>query len=141
MSKADRTDADKGRVVSDHTVIDWFLAGISGAQIPAEVFCDEVVLDATVPNWRYQVRGAPAVAAELAKWYAEPGRFSDVRRTDIPNGELVQFTLTWTEHEVEHRCHQAHVLQLRNSQVLQDTVWCGGRWPADLIAEMQAAAT
>jgi hypothetical protein len=127
--------------MSDNTAIDQFMTGISGAEIPAAIFCDEAVLDATVPNWRYQVRGATAVAAELGKWYAHPGRFDDVRRTVIPDGELVEFTLTWTENDVDHRCHQAHVLQLRNSQVLKDTVWCGGRWPAALVAEMQAATT
>ena len=140
MSKADGGEADRSPITADNTVIDQFLAGIARAEIPAAVFHQEAVLDATVPNWRYQVQGATAVAAELAKWYADPGRFEAVRRTVIADGELVEFTLTWTENDVEHRCHQAHVLQLRNRQVLKDTVWCGGRWPAPLVAEMQAAA-
>jgi len=126
--------------MSDNTVVDDLLAAITNADIPAMVFHDEAVLDATVPNWRYQVRTAPAVAAELAKWYAEPGRFQAVQRTRLPDGELVEFTLTWNEDGVEHTCHQAHILQLQENHIIKDTAWCGGRWPAPLVAEMQAAA-
>ena len=120
--------------------IDDLVAGIADAAIPPRVFHDRAVLDATVPNWRYQVRGAGAVHAELAKWYADPGRFQALHRTPMPDGELVEFTLCWTEGGVEHTCHQAHVLQVEDDQVVKDTVWCGGRWPASLVAEMEAAA-
>ena len=124
--------------MSDHTVVDDLVDGIAGARIPTGLFHHEAVLDATVPNWRYQVRGAPAVAAELAKWYADPGVFQSLQRTELPDGELLEFTLTWIEDGVEHTCHQAHILQLQDNQVLKDTAWCGGRWPAPLMAEMQA---
>ncbi len=127
--------------MSDNTVIDIFLEGIAAAAIPADVFHDEAVVDATVPNWRYKVLGAPAVRAELAKWYATPGRLEEVRRTSIPDGELVQFTLRWNEDGVEHMCHQAHIVKLRDNRLANDSIWCGGRWPAALIAEMEAAAT
>jgi hypothetical protein len=127
--------------MSNNPVIDDFVAGIANATIPAGVFGDDAVLDATVPNWRYQVRGDSVVRAELAKWYANPGRFESLRRTDLPDGELVEFTLSWEEEGVEHVCHQVHILQLRDDRVVTDTVWCGGRWPASLVAEMEAAAT
>jgi hypothetical protein len=126
--------------MSDNPVIASFLEGIVGADIPASVFHDQAVLDATVPNWRFQVHGAAAVRSELARWYADPGRFDEVRRTSIPDGELVELTLGWYEDGVEHMCHQAHVIQLRDDRVVRDTVWCGGRWPAPLIAEIGAAA-
>ena len=95
------------------------------------------MLDATVPNWRFTVRGADAVMEELGRWYADPGQFAEVRRSEIAGGELVEFTLGWEEDGVAHTCHQAHVLQLRDGRVAADTVFCGGRWPASLIAEMQ----
>lgn len=141
MSKAEAIPTRLEPAKSDDSVVDRFLAGIVSADMPAVVFSDEAVFDATVPNWRYQVRGAEAVQAELAKWYADRGRFREIDRTDIPGGEFVEFTLTWTEDGIEHMCHQAHVLQLQNNQVIKDTVWCGGRWPADLVAEMDAATT
>jgi hypothetical protein len=55
-------------------------------------------------------------------------------------GELVEFTLTWEEGGVPHACHQVHVLRLERGRISADTVFCGGRWPASLLADMAAAA-
>jgi hypothetical protein len=120
--------------------IDALLAGIEAGAVPDGVFSDEAILDATVPNWRFTTRGAAGVQAELSRWYADPGAFEDLRRTPLPDGELVEFTLTWNEDGVTHMCHQAHILRLSGRQVASDTAWCGGRWPAPLIAEMAAAS-
>ncbi|HYA44663.1 MAG TPA: hypothetical protein VED59_03590 [Acidimicrobiales bacterium] len=119
--------------------IDALLAGIEAGAVPAGVFCEDVVLDATVPNWRFTARGAPAVRAELAHWFADPGDFVDLHRSRLDDGELVEFTLTWDEDGVTHMCHQAHIVRLRDGQIASDTAFCGGRWPASLIAEMAAA--
>ncbi len=120
--------------------IDALLTGIEAGAVPAAVFCVDAVLDATVPNWRFSTRGAAAVQAELSRWYADPGRFETVRRAPLADGELVEFTLTWQEDGVDHMCHQAHILRLRDGLIAADTAFCGGRWPAPLIAEMAAAS-
>ena len=122
-----------------NTSVDRLLAGIEAGALPQDVFAEDAQLDATVPNWRFSVRGGPEVRAELAKWYADPGRFTSLRRTPLPGGELVDFTLTWTEHGVDHTCHQAHILRLDEGRVSTDTAFCGGRWPASLVAEMAQA--
>ena len=120
--------------------IDRFCAAIAGATLgAADVFCEDVVLDATVPNWHFVRRGRDAVRDELSHWYADPGRFDTLRRTPLPGGELVEFDLAWVEGGVPHACRQAHVLQLRDGRIAQDTVWCGGRWAASLLADMEEA--
>jgi hypothetical protein len=124
----------------NETAIDTFTAAIEQATIPtAAVFCDDAVLDATVPHWRFTVRGAAAVRAELAGWYAVPGRFEALNRTPLPDGELVEFTRTWDEGGVPHAIHQAHLIHTRDGRIATDVVFCGGRWPASLLAEMEAA--
>jgi hypothetical protein len=120
--------------------IDALLAGIESGALPGGVFSQDAVLDATVPNWRFTTRGAGAVHAELSRWYADPGTFQDLRRNRLTDGELVEFTLMWEENGVTHMCHQAHILRLRDGLVASDTAFCGGRWPAPLIAEMAAAS-
>lgn len=120
--------------------VDALLAGIEAGNVPQDVFSEDVVLDATVPNWRFSVHGAAALRAELGRWYADRGEFGDLRRVQLPDGELVEFTLTWQEDGVPHMCHQAHILRLENGRVAADTVFCGGRWPAPLIEEMAVAA-
>jgi hypothetical protein len=121
--------------------IDRFLAAITAADVgTAPVWAADAVLDATVPNWRMQVTGAAGIQAMLSRWYADPGRFEDLVRTPIPNGELVQFVLTWTELGVPHAAHQAHVIQLADDRIASHVVYCGGRWPAGLLAEMAEAS-
>jgi hypothetical protein len=113
-----------------------FLTGIEDASLPEDIFCKDVVLDATVPNWRFQVEGADAVRDELGRWYADRGHFGEVRRHPIDEGELVEFTLSWEEAGVPHSCHQAHIVRLRDGRIANDTVFCGGRWPEPLLVQM-----
>ncbi len=119
--------------------IERFLSGVETGQLSDDVFSDDADLDATVPNWRFQVRGGEAVRAELARWYADPGQFLDLERTAIPGGELVEFTLTWMEEGVPHRVHQAHILQVAEGRISRDTAFCGGRWTAELVQQMEEA--
>ena len=78
--------------------------------------------------------------AELARWYADAGSFEELRRTPVPNGELVEFTLRWQEGGAPFAAHQAHIIEVAGGMVTSDRVWCGGRWPATLLAEMAEAA-
>ncbi len=121
--------------------VESFLESVESGTMPrCESFADAVVLDATVPNWRFSTHGAEAVKAELGRWYADPGRFEELHRSPIEGGELVEFTLSWEQQGVPHACHQAHVLQIEEGEIVSDRVWCGGRWPASLLAEIGDAA-
>jgi len=117
--------------------IDRFTDAVRTATIPASgSFAPDVILDATVPNWRFTARGVEAVTAELAQWYADPGRFEEIKRTDVPGGALVEFVLSWEEMGEPHLSHQAHVIEVSGGMIVRDTAWCGGRWGAALMAEM-----
>jgi hypothetical protein len=122
------------------TAVDRFVAAVeAGVRVDDGIFAADAVVDATVPNWRWTIRGAAAIADTFAGWFADPGTFEEVRRTPLPDGELLEFTLTWQENGVPHACHQAHVLTLREGSIVGDTVFCGGRWNAALLAEMAEA--
>lgn len=124
------------------TAVDRLLACIqAGAGIDPRVFSAGACLDATVPNWRFRVEGARDIGAQLARWYASPAKLEDLRRTPLPDGELVEFTLSWEERGVPHAGHQVHVIEIdANGAICADRVWCGGRWDAALLAEMEAAS-
>jgi len=123
-------------------VIDRFLQAIESATIPG---CDawdaSATLDATVPNWRLHATGAEAIRAEYARWFADPAHFDELRRYPVDGGgrEVVEYTLSWLENGVPHAAHHLHVLTVRNDRIVADMVFCGGRWPAALLAEMEAA--
>jgi len=116
--------------------VDGLLHAIEAGDVPGELFTDDVVLDATVPNWRFCARGRDDVTAELRGWFADPGHFEEVRREPLPQGELVEFMLHWSENGIPHACHQAHILRVTDGRISSDTAFCGGRWPAELLARM-----
>lgn len=117
--------------------VDRFVCAVKDAAFAAsDVFAEDAQVDVTMPNWRFVVRGARAIRDEFAKWFGHPATFDDLRRTPLPDGELVEFMLVWTEHSVVHKSHQSHHLTVRNDEIVGDIVWCGGRWPASLLAEM-----
>jgi len=111
----------------------------AGRRVETGVFAPDATVDATVPNWRWTIRGAHAIADTFAGWFADPAHFESLRRIPLPDGELLEFTLTWQENGVPHACHQSHRLTLRDGSIVEDTVFCGGRWPAALLAEMAEA--
>lgn len=123
----------------DHPV-DLLLAAIeSGTRPGPGIFAADVTLDATMPNWRFSVQGEESIRSQLGGWYRHPARFEELRRTPLPDGELVEFTLTWEELGVPHASHQAHILRVEDGRITDHTVFCGGRWPASLLAEMAEA--
>jgi hypothetical protein len=123
----------------DSSPVDRFLAAVRTATIDdCDAWTADAVLDATVPNWRFHRRGATAVRDTYREWFAEPGSFSSLRRISVPHGEVVQYTFTWVEGGVPHAAHHVHILGLRNGRIETDTVMCGGRWSAALLAEMEA---
>jgi len=121
-------------------VVDKFLNAIENAAIAdCYAWSADATLDATVPNWRMTVQGADAIRAEYGRWFADPARFEELRRYPVADDtQIIEYTLSWLENGVPHAGHHLHVLTVRDDQIVADTVFCGGRWPASLLAEMEA---
>jgi SnoaL-like domain len=126
----------------DSPAIEKFLSAVeSGAISGCDAWSEDATLDATVPNWRMQLTGADAIRAEYSRWFADQGKFDELRRIAGADGqhEVVEYTLSWTEHGIPHAAHHVHLLTVRDDRIVADTVFCGGRWPASLLADMEAA--
>ena len=118
-----------------------FLKAVETAAIEeTDVYAEDAILDATVPNWRFQAVGPQAIKAEYAKWFADPATFVALERIPVPEGELVMYEHEFVHDGVRHRGHHAHHLVVREGKIASDTVWCGGKWPEPLLNEMAAAA-
>ena len=123
------------------STVQGFLDAVEAGDIGGcRVWADDAVVDATVPNWRFTITGADAIRAEYGRWFAHPGRFEELRRLPVADGEVVEYLLTWTEGGVPHAAHHVHVLTVRDGAIVADTVMCGGRWSAALLAEMAEAS-
>jgi hypothetical protein len=142
---AEAITARQEATMANSPVVDKFLHAIESATIPGcDVWSQDATLDATVPNWRMHVAGADAIRAEYSRWFGDPGHFDDLRRVPVADGEdgaseLIEYTLSWQENGVPHAAHHMHLLTVRDDHIVADTVFCGGRWPASLLAEMEAA--
>jgi len=112
----------------------------AGAGVPAHLLAADVVLDATVPGWRFTVRGSEAVARQYGLWFVGPAAFEELERQPVAGGEVVTYLLTWEENGVPHAAHHCHVLRFdEDGRIAQDRFFCGGRWDAARLAEMAAA--
>jgi hypothetical protein len=127
--------------------VDKFLHAIENATIgDCQAWSADASLDATVPNWRLHASGADAIRAEYARWFADPGHFDELNRYSVESGasesgasELIEYTLSWQENGVPHAAHHMHLLTVKDGFIVSDKVFCGGRWPASLLADMEAA--
>jgi hypothetical protein len=143
VSEGASGDQHEGAAVTTETTnpVDRFLEAIEAATIPAcDAWAADAFVDATVPGWRFTMPDADAIRAEYAKWFAFPGQFENLEREPIGDGELVEYVVTWEEQGVPHAAHHMHKLRVEDGVIVSDTVMCGGRWPAALLAEMEAAA-
>lgn len=121
-------------------LIDDFLDAVRRAGFAeTTVFGDDAVSDSTPPNWRLQVRGAAQMRAQYAKWFDHPAELTELRRTPLPEGELLEYTRSWIQNGEQHKAHHIHRLTVVGGKIVEDAHWCGGRWPASLLNEITAA--
>lgn len=123
------------------STVDLFLAAVcGGVGVPATLFTSDVVLDATVPDWRFAVEGPEAVARQYSGWFNAPAALEELERLPVAGGEVVTYLLTWEEHGLPHAAHHCHLLHFdSDGRIAGDRFFCGGRWDAARLAEMAAA--
>ena len=130
--------------MSTYPVIDRFLSTITASAFGAnrDLYAHDAHLDATVPGWRYTCDGPDEIGAVFSQWFDEPGCFEELRRQTLISGEVIEYTFAWQERGVPHAAHHVHVITVDpvSDRIVEDRVFCGGRWDAGLLARMQAAA-
>jgi hypothetical protein len=106
-----------------------------------DVYAVDAVFDATIPGWRFAVRGSDKIGYQYAEWFNNPATFDELERHLTPTGEVLEYTVAWEEDGVPHAAHHVHVLTIdpTTDRVTSDRFWCGGRWAAPLLAEIEAA--
>jgi hypothetical protein len=127
---------------STTTATDRLLLAVTNTGTSVEdVYAADAVFDATVPGWRFTVRTASAIGYQYAEWFRAEATFEELERHVTPTGEVVEYTIAWEEDGVPHAAHHVHVLTIDadTDLVAADHMWCGGRWPAPVLAQMEAA--
>lgn len=122
-------------------LVDRFLAAVAAGRPArlAELYADDATVDATVPGWRSTATGRAAIANLYVRWFADPATFEELDRLPTSRGVVLTYLLAWEEFGVPHAAHHCHVLTIEAGRIVADKVFCGGRWPANLLADMEAA--
>ena len=105
----------------------------------AELYHPDALLDAHVPNWRFQLQGRPAVAAYTGGALPGPGRFAAFAAEPTASGDLlVQFE--WRQHaeDGEPVVRQLHHWRLDKGRIVEQVLFCAGIWSRRLQAQMAA---
>lgn len=122
------------------SVVDRFLAGVEAGRLSSDLYAPDALLDATVPSWRFQVKGADAIVEQYRGWFTGPCRLQTIDRHALPEGVLVRYV----QHDLDPggiTTHHLHLFTIVDDQITRDVVFCGGRWGPELVAKMGAAAT
>lgn len=106
-----------------------------------DLYHPEALLDAHVPNWRFQVQGREAVAARTAG-LPRAGRFAAFEAEPLASGDvLVQFE--WRQHGEDGGAvvRELHVLRLDGEgRIGEQLLFCSGVWDPELQARMALEA-
>jgi len=108
----------------------------------ATLYHPDVLLDAHVPNWRFQVIGRTEVARVTGAALPGPGRFTSFAAEPTADGDLlVQFE--WRERaDDDHgaKARQLHLLRLDDGRIVEQTLFCAGVWGPGLQERMAVEA-
>ena len=126
--------------VTTATVIDRFLETVRTGSVTPDLYAEKACLDATVPGWRFQVRGPAKIAAEYRGWFTGPSQIDTLERYPIEDGEVVRYFHRFDVGGEAYAAHHVHVLRVRDDLIVSDTVFCGGRWGPKVLEEMGPAA-
>jgi hypothetical protein len=125
--------ADVGQPASElrAALVAGFLDG-DAARLAAW-YGDDVLLDANVPKWRFQVRGRDGVLEGLAsEELVKPDRrLTFLRATDTASGVLLETEMRFSEGGTLRQCREAHHLRVRENRVVEHVIWCTGIADAD----------
>lgn len=101
----------------------------------------DVVLDANVPQWRFQVRGRDAIAAVLRREEFLPDyRLTDWHGAPTADGAVVELECRFTAAGEPRLAREMHLLRGDDAEVSEHVLYCTGTWDPATIARHAAQA-
>jgi hypothetical protein len=117
-------------------LVDGDPAGLAGLYAP------EALLDVNVPEWRFQVEGATAVAEAIREQdLGLPGRRVTSWRTAATNeGLTLEVAMRFTHDGAEVLARTLHLLRVANGRFAEHTVYCTGMWDQSTVSRQRREA-
>jgi hypothetical protein len=96
----------------------------------------ETVFDATVPGWRFLLRGPESIVRQLHHWWPTPAELPFSRVTPTTEGAVVEFERRWLGDGGLRGCRQVHILVLDGERVREMRVTCAGEWDEETLRDV-----
>ena len=103
----------------------------------AALYRADVLLDVSVPQWRFQLKGRETVRAWLHEeldGMAGRARVSACRPTPTEDGLVVELEVRFTANAGEGRWREVHLFSTDGAAITRHANYCTGVWDAATIA-------
>ncbi len=94
----------------------------------ADVYAPDAMLDANVPQWRFQRKGVDEIVAQHRDWYPGPVRLVDWVPTATEFGAVVEQADWVGDGADEVYSRSVHVLHVEGDRIVRHVMYCTGRW-------------
>lgn len=135
---------DEGAGSDRARLADRYQAAVESGDLAAlrALYDPDVLLDAHVPNWRFQVTGRTEVARITGTGLPTPGRFASFTGETTLDGDVVIHFEWWqrTEDGDGARARQLHLLRVEDGRIVEQTLFCAGVWSPELQRRMAVEA-
>ncbi|HVL27098.1 MAG TPA: hypothetical protein VM390_03050 [Acidimicrobiales bacterium] len=121
--------------------IAWCIARLDHRGL-AGLYRPDAVLDANVPQWRYQLRGPAAILEQIIDEQAgrANARVAWSRATPMEGGVVVETEVRFEEAGEQRLWRDVHVVRTDGSAIAEHVVFCTGTWDAATIARQAVEA-
>ena len=126
-------------VQTPQVTADRYRAAVEAGDLDAlaELYHPEALLDAHVPNWRFQVQGARAVAETTVTGLDRPGRFASFEAEPTASGDLlVQAEWRRQTDDGESVVRELQRWRLDDGRIAEQVLFCAGVWDPQPQAQM-----
>jgi hypothetical protein len=116
---------------------DYDIEGVSG------LYRDDVILDANVPLWRFQLQGTDAILEWFRDELAHLGQpdvvSSSTHQSD--DGIVVELQVEYDAGDGRHLCRELHLLLGDERGIAEHRVYCTGVWDPATIERHRVEGT
>ncbi len=110
----------------------------------AELYRPDAVVDVSVPQWRYQLQGRPAIRQllrEERRYVESGGRVSSWRVTPTGDGLVAEVEVRFIQEGEERQWREVHLFHTDGEAITEHANYCTGIWDAATIARHAVEAT
>ena len=116
-----------------HEVFTTFQAG-------EDAFTPDVFCDLNMPQWRFQLQGRDALAAQLARINEGPARMEVLRTVPTTSGFVTEHVEHQNVDGEDHSARRLVLCEVVRGRIAEVTVYCTGEWDDELRARHAAEA-